>query len=99
MGESFTHEMFEARVKERFDIVIEDGRISCELAECSQLKDSGPEVEGRRQPFSLIFAGPADPVLPQATYRLENDEMGPLDVFLVPIGQDGSGVQYQAVFA
>jgi hypothetical protein len=47
----------------------------------------------------LVFCGPATPVLAQATYALAHDELGPMDLFLVPVGMDVEGrVQYEAVF-
>ena len=52
-----------------------------------------------REPFSLLFVGPADPLLPQATYLLTHPALGELPVFLVPVGQDADGVRYEAVFA
>ena len=58
-----------------------------------------PDHEGpRREPFSLIFRGAHSFVLPQRIYRLEHKEMGPIEVFLVPIGPDKSGMGYEAVF-
>jgi hypothetical protein len=59
---------------------------------------SGGSPEGPRAPFSLVFLGPRDPVLPQRIYRLEHEELGTLDLFLVPIGRDDAGVRYEAVF-
>ncbi|WP_022927744.1 DUF6916 family protein [Patulibacter americanus] len=52
-----------------------------------------------REPFSLLFVGPADPMLPQATYLLTHPELGELPVFLVPVGRDADGARYEAVFA
>ena len=49
--------------------------------------------------FRLAFLGPADPVLPQRTYRLDHDALGPLDIFLVPIARDAAGTTYEAIFA
>jgi hypothetical protein len=64
-----------------------------------------PEPSGRpdaapapRQPFSLVFAGPLDPQLPQATYALAHERLGELAIFLVPIARDADGVRYEAVF-
>ena len=99
MIESLTHEQFDNLLQQRFEIVLEDSRIPCKLSECTVLKDGDQTSEGGRQPFSLIFVGPASPILPQATYRLEHDEMGALELFLVPVGCDEVGAQYQAVFA
>lgn len=99
MIESLTHERFEAYLDDEFVIVQGAGRISCRLTECSELRDGGPVEEGRRRPFSLIFVGPVEPVLHQATYRVEHAKLGALDLFLVPVGRSEAGAQYQAVFA
>ena len=51
-----------------------------------------------RDPFSLIFRGPLDPSLPQRIYPMEHEQMGTLELFLVPIGPDAEGMRYQAIF-
>ena len=51
-----------------------------------------------RQPFSLVFAGPLQPRLPQSTYRLAHPRLPALDIFLVPVGADATATCYQAVF-
>jgi hypothetical protein len=51
-----------------------------------------------REQFSLHLRGPRTPALPQRIYRLEHAQLGALDLFLVPIGRDGSGMTYEAVF-
>jgi hypothetical protein len=48
--------------------------------------------------FSVIFAGPAAPLLPQRIYTFENDNIGRFDLFVVPITQDAGGIRYQAAF-
>ncbi|HEY7037186.1 MAG TPA: hypothetical protein VH482_38045 [Thermomicrobiales bacterium] len=53
---------------------------------------------GRRTPFSLVFRGSRDRVLPQRTYRIEHEAIGEFDLFLVPIGPDRDGMRYEAVF-
>ena len=51
------------------------------------------------RPFSLVFRGPMEPILQQQIYRLESEGFdGPLDLFLVPIGPDASGMRYEAIF-
>lgn len=52
----------------------------------------------RQESFSIVFHGPASPFVPQGTYHLQNEKLGGLDLFLVPIGRDGNGFQYEAVF-
>jgi hypothetical protein len=56
------------------------------------------DAEGRRTPFSLTFRGPVDPVLAQRIYRLQLERLGALELFLVPVGRDGDGTHYEAVF-
>jgi hypothetical protein len=51
-----------------------------------------------REQFSLHFRGPTTPLLPQQIYRLQHQDIGVLDIFLVPIGRDATGMIYEAVF-
>lgn len=51
-----------------------------------------------REAYSLLFCGPSQPILPQRTYRIANDAMGELDIFLVPIGPQRDGFGYEAIF-
>jgi len=53
---------------------------------------------GRRPPFSILFTGALDPLLPQQTYSFQHEELGSFDLFIVPVGQDEAGTQYEAVF-
>ena len=55
---------------------------------------SGPGLEQ----YALFFEGDVDGVLPQKTYHLEHETLGGMDVFLVPVGNSGRTVQYQACF-
>lgn len=52
-----------------------------------------------RSPFSLHFRGPTTPWAQQHIYRLENDKLGPLELFLVPVGPEPQGMLYEAVFS
>lgn len=53
---------------------------------------------GRREPFNLLFRGPRSPYARQGTHRLEHDRLGTLEIFLVPLGPDATGMRYEAVF-
>ena len=48
--------------------------------------------------FSLVFTGSAARPLRQGIHRFVHDEIGILDLFIVPVGLDGHGLHYQAVF-
>lgn len=69
-----------------------------EATESSEQGGLGPDGQERLQ-FSLVFRGPATPVLPQHTYPVTHPEMGELDLFLVALGPDGDGMRYEAAFA
>jgi uncharacterized protein DUF6916 len=71
------------------------GDQTCPLAldKVQPLSDSGREGGS----FRLEFLGPADPVLPQATYGFGNGE-ATHDIFIVPVGREAGGIRYEAVF-
>ncbi len=48
--------------------------------------------------FSLLFRGPVDPFLPQRMYAFSHEALGSFDLFIVPVGRDPEGFQYEAVF-
>lgn len=101
--EWLTFDMFAPRVGETFDVSVGESRTSVPMVlvdatESSEPGGTGPDGQQRLQ-FSLVFRDAQRAVLPQGTYRLTHAELGVLDVFLVPIGPDAEGMQYEAVFA
>jgi len=54
-----------------------------------------------RQPFSLVFMGPGQSVLPQGICEIAHEQLGTLNIFLVPLGpdNDGKGMRYEAIFS
>ena len=84
---------FESHLGEQFQV---DGApIALKLAECKRMKSYPGEP---REPFSLLFRGPAAPMLSQKSYVLSTEATGPIEIFLVPVGQDAAGLMYEAVF-
>lgn len=57
---------------------------------------AGEPADGR--PFSLLFRGPTAPVLGQGMHDLDNPNLSLPGIFLVPLGPEGDGQLYQAVF-
>lgn len=49
--------------------------------------------------FALLFTAPAAQPLVQATFLLTHDTLGETPVFLVPVGQRGELIEYEAVFS
>jgi hypothetical protein len=52
----------------------------------------------KRQGFSIVFRSDVPGHVPQATYALAHEEMGALELFLVPVGSREGGMCYEAVF-
>ncbi len=52
----------------------------------------------RQESFALLFRGPAQYFMPQGMHKLTHSSLGKIDLFLVPVGQDAEGFQYEAVF-
>jgi hypothetical protein len=74
-----------------------------ELTDISEYPPAPPGAS--RAPFSVVFYGPLEPVLPQGIYRLEHEHFGTLELFVVPIGpnkvapgQTPTAMRYEAVF-
>jgi hypothetical protein len=99
--ESLTAETFAPLIGHTFALDADDaGRLGLELLESRLHDPDAPAADGSgtRAPFSLLFLGPSDPVLPQRIYRLEHESIGPLEIFMVPVSRAESGTTYEAVF-
>ena len=94
MLEKLTKESFDLHLGSSFRLHAEELIVEVRLVECRGLS----VTHGKREPFSIVFRAPMETGLPQNTYRLEHDEMGSLDLFIVPIGPDSEGMRYEAVF-
>jgi len=92
MLEKLTVDQFRPLLNDPFRIA-PDGApaFEVELVEVTEI----PREPGGRAPFSLVFQGGPDPPLPQRIYRVEHDELGELEIFLVPIAPD----RYEAIFS
>jgi hypothetical protein len=75
-----------------------------ELAEVTEYPASA--LGSFRAPFSVLFRGPIEPVMPQGIYRLEHEQLGTHEFFIVPLGPDEpsapgqspAAMRYEAVF-
>ena len=97
MLEDITLASFAVRVGETFRV--DDGARMLELKLVDVSSGSSSTVApGRRVPFSVVFLGPAEPVLPQRIYRFDNDTLGSFEIFIVPLGPADDRMRYEAVF-
>ncbi len=51
-----------------------------------------------QEAFSLKFLASPDAPRAQGTVHLKHDELGTMDLFIVPIGLDESGLHFEAIF-
>lgn len=92
-----THEQFAPGLNRRFRLGLEGGEsLELELLRVDKRGAFDPQIH-KRQPFSLLFRGPLEPVLPQRIYALDGEPLGALELFLVPVGPDREGMCYEAV--
>lgn len=97
MTTEMTEEVFTRHVKSKFRVVDLESPVELELT-AVEGRPSGPNEQQGMERFSLIFHGPGDALLPQRTYNIEHEEMGEFQLFLVPVGQDADGFEYESVF-
>ena len=101
-------DLFEPLIGQPFAVALKDGCVTLTLRGVTRLPpprraDSGGrpvpiETGARTDPFTLLFGG-ASHLLPQRTYAITSEALGDaLDVFIVPVGRDGQGFIYEAVF-
>ncbi len=107
MLDKMTKDSFEPYVNQIFNLDLDgQGFVALQLASVvshpaySGHRRTAPEGATLRQEgFTLTFRGPTQPALPQRMYNLEHESIGKLDmIFLVPVGEDGYGRMYEAVF-
>lgn len=89
-----THEAFRGQLNQRFLLQQEGAEpVSLELIEVSDLTKTP-----KQEMFSIVFRASATTPLPQQMYSLENNSMGEMKVFLVPIAREAEAFLYEAVF-
>jgi hypothetical protein len=86
--------MFTEYVNTQFDVLDDPSRTFC-LTLINVVEYVKTE---RQEVFSLFFHGPSAPFVPQGIHKLNHAHLGELELFLVPVGQDKDGFQYEAAF-
>lgn len=94
MTDVFTIEMFSGHENSKFLMHYGDSQ-TVEL-ELISVTDTGSSP--RQAQFSLVFQGPPNGPAAQNIFRLDHQKLGALDLFLVPIGRNKDGFQYEAIF-
>ena len=92
-----TVETFAGREGQAFSIQFADAQLELTLAEVERHPEEWGHAD-RREPFAVVFTGTAEHVLPQAIWPLDHEELGRIELFLVPLEPEDGVARYQAVF-
>lgn len=94
MLENLNSRIFSEHLHSDFQVRFPDSPpVTLQLIEVSE-KTFSPRIEH----FSVLFRGPLAPQFAQGIRAMEHEKLGKFDLFLVPVGPDGKGMCYQAVF-
>jgi hypothetical protein len=84
---------FERHRGKTFHVAVDGGSFAIVLVDAEPVQPSARPGGS----FSLMFTGPASPILNQGMYEVRcGDEQWPL--FIVPLGPRGDVVEYQVLF-
>jgi hypothetical protein len=86
---------FEAATDQEFELITGTGGIALRLV---AVERKGNGHAARPEPFTVRFQGMPELRLPEASYRLQNVTLGPMEIFLVQVGADAAGSYFEAVF-
>jgi hypothetical protein len=98
MLNTFSVTTFQPHVGQTFRLrLAESASVDLTLVEASPL---GTDADTRRlrAPFRLIFRGSMGRAPRQAIYTIEHETLPPIEVFLVTISADATGVYLEAIF-
>ena len=88
---------FEPLLHSRFHLIFDSSSsFDLELVEVTERVRTTPSPG--RSPFTLLFKGDPNQVHPPPMYRIEQDTLGPMDLFISPVRADQEGCYYEAVF-
>ena len=85
-------EHFTALLEQEFAVLETPYNLTLLVAKAAPTRPNAP-----REAFSLLFRCPVP--AQQGVYALHHTALGRLEIFLVPVAQDGAGVQLEAVFS
>ncbi len=97
MTQELDHTIFEPCLNDVFRVETSEGVVEIELSEV-ELNPAGSSDDSVRKPFTLIFRGPKTPLLAEAVQVLGHDDLGSVEIYLIPILSTGEQQSYQAIF-
>lgn len=96
--ELMSRDLFDPHVKKVFRVKGGHHALTLHQIDARKLEDWEADLR-LREPFNLIFRGPAGDVLPEGTYTLDVEEGPSFELYVIPIHTPFPGRQdYQASF-
>jgi len=77
-----------------YQVAVGEEQVELTLEQATEIASAGREGGS----FRLDFLGPGDPMLQQAIYPFRRGEADPFEIFIVPVGRNSRGTQYEAIF-
>ena len=93
----FLFDDFNSCLDQPFTLVTNGSSHPLTLISVDKLANSA--AKGTPEAFSIVFRSNSDLILEQQIYRINNDTLGEMELFIVAIGPDDKGMCYEAVFS
>jgi len=102
--DEMTLEAAQPLVNTIFQVTAEDGAtLEMKMIDALPFETPRRPIRGARKPtrpaFALYFLGPYEPVLSQRMYDFRSTHLDLANLFIVPVGRDEEGTEYEAIFA
>jgi hypothetical protein len=99
MLDQLNYSVFAQYLNQPFQVHLDtDQTIEIELVQAID-RSGGANKPTGYESFSLVFRGPQEPFLEQATYLMRQEAIGEFPLFIVPVRADQEGqYYYEAVF-
>lgn len=102
------YETFEGQVGRTYTITFEDAAVVLTVDNIKRndhipMRDNHIEIEGEvippRVPFTVVFSGPAEPILQANTYVMTDPDGQDVAIFVTPFRADQTETLYEAVYS
>lgn len=94
----YSFEDFDACRQQSFLLRDGDHSETLQLIEVEKIA-STQTAAGEISAISIVLRSSNQDVLPQQIYQISNATLGEMQIFIVPIGVDDTGVRYEAIFS
>jgi len=96
---TLTYETALALVGRTYRVTLDGRSVVLTVTRVVRAADNRPRPkELHRDAFSIFFRGPLEVMLPQRMYDLVGESDRLPHLFIVPVGRDAQGYEYEAVF-